>query len=297
VYWLYGNERMKSRELLKRIRSTVQPNPLNEVSLDGSEVSASEVLDASQSMGFGGGTRLVIVREAHALKEADVLEPLLGARAEMAEVPCVTVFLSKDLDGRKKFSKLLTKKAAVVACEEIGENEREAWIGFLSKRRDVTLPPQSIVHLRTLDPWSLDIIDQELEKTSLYLQTERAESGEDVLLGGSAQGSAQELIEALFTKNEARALAMTKDLAADLDVTLPLVGLLAWNLKHLILMSTGKPFKLNPYIEGNLRRWVHAWSTEELLKLQEDLAQFDFDLKQTGKSTQGLWSWIIQCNT
>src|SRR5262245_28723502 len=122
VYWLFGQERMKSRELLKRIRKAAlgEPaNPLSEETLEGTETGAHRVVEAAQSPSLDGGTRLVVVRDAHALKDTEGLAPLLGARMPAAQVGSVCVFLSKDLDGRKKFSKLLLEKAAVVPCEEV----------------------------------------------------------------------------------------------------------------------------------------------------------------------------------
>lgn len=110
VYWLYGPEKMKSRELLKKIRSAVLGNGQKVSFLGGSEevfegdqVRAIEIVEAAKSLSFGGGTRLLVIREAHALKEMESLAELLGPSQPLSELPSICVFLAKDLDGQKSF--------------------------------------------------------------------------------------------------------------------------------------------------------------------------------------------------
>src|SRR5690606_2935264 len=109
------------------------------------------------------------------------------------------------LDRRRKFSKLLVEKAAVVECDEVPEEKREGWIEYLAKRRGLLeLPPEIVARLRSLDPWSLDIVDSELEKYDLAGQ---GEEGSAVLLGSLGSGrSAEQFLEAFFSREKAAAL-------------------------------------------------------------------------------------------
>src|SRR5262249_42112395 len=113
VYWLYGEERMKSRELLKRIRKqAVGDAPAGLLgmaveTIEGAEADAAAILDSAQSQTLGGGLRFLIVRDAHLIKGAEALAPLLGPAGARDSLASCCVFLSKDLDGRKKFSKML----------------------------------------------------------------------------------------------------------------------------------------------------------------------------------------------
>ena len=69
VYWLYGQERMKSRELLKRIRRAAlgeKPETFcAETLIEGTEVDAASIVDSAQSPSLGGGLRFIVVRDAH----------------------------------------------------------------------------------------------------------------------------------------------------------------------------------------------------------------------------------------
>ncbi len=296
VYWLYGTERMKSRELLKRIRKAVLGSEtassaglagFGEESLDGNEVDAATVLDAAQSLSLGGGCRLIVVREAHALKESEILATLCSPKAKKGELTSVCVFLSKDLDGRKKFSKILTEKAAVVPCEEVPEAEREAWIAYLAKRRGIELPPSFVAQMSSLDPWGLDIIDQELEKFSL------AQTGDVILLGGSGAGGGERFLNAFFARDLKRSLQAIEDFADRPDESLPLLGLLGWNVRHLALVLSRAQPKLNPFIAERLQAWSRHWELSEVIRLQSFLEELDFSLKQTPLLPIGLWGELV----
>jgi DNA polymerase III delta subunit len=299
VYWIYGSEKMKSRELLKRIRKTVLGEStsvlgLSEESMDGPGLEAASVVDAAQSPALGGGTRLIVIRDAHALKNSDALAELFGPRQSKENLSSVCVFLSKDFDARKKISKLLAEKAAVVACEEIPENERDAWIQYLAKKKGVTLRDESLIQLASLDPWSLDIIEQELEKFSL----DPSQSG-DVFLGGSAPGTGSDsFLDAFFTRNLRQSLRIVEGFAGQPELALPLLGLFAWNVRHLgLLLADEKAgtrvVKLSPYIADKLKAWTRHWSLEEVLALQSKLQELDFNLKQTPLLPMGVWSDLV----
>ena len=294
---------MKSRELLKRIRKTALPETENgavgffgmsEEILDGGETDAGSVVEAAQSPSLGGGLRLIVVRDAHAMKNPELIAELFGERKAREELMSVCVFLSKDFDQRKKISKTLLEKAAVVPCDDVAENEREAWIHYLAKRRGVTLSNEMAVQLTSLDPWSLDIIDQEMEKFTL----DPTQSGE-TFLGGLAAGTGSDVfLDAFFSRDLKRTLRTVENFAEQLDEALPLLGLFAWNVRHLALVLADQKagtrvVKMNPYAADKLRAWSRHWSLEEAMDLQRRLEELDFGLKQTPLLPIGLWSDLV----
>src|SRR5690242_15379163 len=102
VYWIYGGEQMKIRELVKRIKTTALaetgPSLLGGAgeNLEASEVSAEEVVDSMQSMSLGGGLRFVVLKDAHQLKNPEILQDLMGKPAKPSELSGVLVCISKD---------------------------------------------------------------------------------------------------------------------------------------------------------------------------------------------------------
>lgn len=295
LYWLYGQERMKSRELLKRIRTATGvgegsggAGSLGVEYFDGSETSAEEVVDAARSMSLLGGTRFIIVRDAHALKDAEALARIAGPAGSIQELGSVVVCLSKDLDARKKSSKLLLEHAAVVPCEDVSEGDRDAWIQFLSKRRGLDLTPEIALGLRALDPWSLDIVDLELEKLEL------SKGDPEVLQVGSTELHAGErFLDALMNRELKPALTALDAFAEVPDEALPLLGLLVWNSRYLAISLTpsgARGIKINPYLAERLRKWGPRWTLDEAIELTQALAELDYSTKQTPRTGRGNWT-------
>lgn len=305
VYWLYGQERMKSRELLKRIRRVVlgnvtEPSAIQfaETSMDGKEVSGDEVVEAALSQSLASlltqSPNLVVVRDAHLLKNVEALSELLQPKGKKSELSSVCVLISKDLDGRKKFSKILIEKAAVVSCEDIAEADREAWIQYLMKRKNLQLSSSQLAYLTTLDPWNLDIVDQELEKYSL-LQGDESSFGQFI---AEERFRSDDWIEAFFTRDLKRALKHVDAFAQQVEESLPLLGLLAWNTRYLAMAQADsgqglRGLKVNPYFVERLHRWTHLWKLSEVLELQTELANLDLSLKQTPLVPLGVWSRLV----
>jgi DNA polymerase III delta subunit len=300
LYWIYGPEKMKSRELMKLLRRTLQTasrsQPLwSEQSFDGAEVTSTQLIDLAQTPMLGGGISYLIVRDAEALKEPERLAELFGARKKISELTSVVVLLAKDLDQRRKFSKQLLERAAVVPCEAIADQDRGDWIEFLAKRREIKLLPQIVSHLQALEPFSLDLIDQELEKLQIASLDPGAWNPQEALQG--SLGSAHEtegFLRAFFTRELQGALASVEALASRPEDAIPLLGLLGWNTRQLALVVRGEPVPLPPMLRERFQSWKRHWTLSECLELQNALAQIDFGIKQTPLLPLGLWSALLQ---
>jgi DNA polymerase III delta subunit len=303
VYWLYGPEKYKSRELLKKIRMAVlgtseSSGPSlfawNEEIIDGSDVDVETALDIIKNPTLGGGVKLVVVRDAHALKSIEKFSELLGPPNDLSQLSWVCVCLSKDLDGRKKFSKTLIEQSAVVHCEEVAENQKAIWIQFLAKQHEVELSPGALMQVSALEPWSLEIVDQELQKLSIA-------DGDEAILLGSASGNprgTEGFLDSFFLRDLNSALAEVGHFASHIDESLPLLGLLGWNVRQLALFLSDREngtrhLKSNPYLAEKLQRWGRKWKLKEVIQLQDQLTQVDFSLKQTPLLALGVWSDLV----
>ena len=296
VYWIYGSERLLIRELVQRLRkSIVGENNWSEERLDGASVSAADVVASAQSIPFGGGIRFVTVREAHLIKEPEAISELFGDRAKFAELPYVCVLISKDLDARRKFSKQLIEKAAVVACEAIPEQQREVWLQYLCGTMGLAFEKIPREALLRSEPWSLEWVESELVKWALADSVEQG-LGDEVVVGGKATSvSSEHFIEAFLEhRNLSRALIWAGRLAKKPEDALPLLGLLTWNVRMMALTAAkSRSVRLPPFVEAKLMRSLRVWSLEELLRLQSRLSSLDFAIKQTPQEPLALWGVLI----
>jgi len=303
VYFIFGPERMKSRELQKRIQKTVLKDRLaNDFNLekwDASEVGCETILDSAQSFSLMGGTKLVLARNVDEVKN---LDPLIAYLKQLESTEAMTVdqyssvlvLVSKNFDARKKSSKAILESAAVVACEEVTEADREPWIDYLSKRRGVLLSPSERLTLRGVDPWNLEIIDQEIAK--LELVGEDADLRAQALLSSVDAFARDEFIDSIFCRDTKKALSLVHLFSSEMEVQLPFLGLLSWNFRQLKLwvmeaeLKARSSEKRNPYLMKNLERWRRFWNLESLSRLEDALFQIDFSLKNTRLLGIGLWT-------
>lgn len=296
------------RELVKRIRKVSLPDAsasfagLSEQVFDGSTSSADQVIEAAQSPSLMGGLTLVLVREAHALKNVEGIASLVGPKSKVGERDFVCVFLSKDLDGRKKISKQLLESAAVVPCEAVLEADRPAWVDYLAKRRELKLSDEAVAQLSLLDEWSLDLVDQELEKVAVsMLGGSDVTRHPDAIIQSAGMGErmGERFVDAYLLRQSAVCMGLVKELAAQPEVALPMMGLLGWNVRQLAQAKAAKSEGSGPstgkasYIAAKLDRWSRLWSLKELELLQAELTEIDFSLKQTPLSPLGLWAGLI----
>lgn len=302
VYWIYGTESYKIREVLGRIRSALtgtSEGSSSEQVFDGASVSVLEVIEATQSPSLFGARPFVIVRGAHLLGEIEKLLPLMLPKLKYVsgQAPDFTlVCIAKDLDGRKKSSKLLVDKVAVIPCEEVTEHQKPAWIQFLAKKKKITLTQLQTNYFQSLDPWSLDRIVLELDKLEVGLWNGGMTAEE--LLGLSSwsmQGGSDEFLEAFFTKKKERLLPMLAQLAVNPEDVFPLLGLLGWNLRSLALFVLGKSAGKsaagnNPYLLDKLKRWGPHWKFDEIVAVQQELYEIDYAMKQKPSLSLGLWT-------
>jgi DNA polymerase-3 subunit delta len=309
LYWIFGPERMKSRELIKRIQKTVLqdavPNDFNFEKLDGSETDIETIIDSAQSFSLLGGTKLILVRNAEEIKNLDPVVDFLKslettAPAAPESFNSICVFVAKSFDGRKKASKVIQDLGVAIPCEEVSEPDRELWIDFLAKRRGLSLPPEERLLLRALDPWSLEIVDQELGKVELV--KDEAVLRAQVILTGVDAHARDEFIDAIFSRNKTRAFKFVHLFSEEMEVQLPVLGLISWNLRQLKLYlleqetRSRSAEKRNPYLLKNLDRWKSKWTVKSIQQLEHDLFEIDFSLKNTRLTGRGLWNSLLMEN-
>lgn len=297
VYWVHGEEAYRVREVSALLaRTLVGDRSWCEDRIEGAQSSAQDVVASAQSIPLGGGTRIVWVREAHLIKEPDQMAELLGPRQAASDLPWCVIFLSKDLDGRRKFSKLLVEKAAVVGCEAVPEDQREAWVRHLAQARGIRPEALPLELLVRSEPWSLDWVQNEIAKWELSEQAQPG-SGMEVMVGGAdgSLGAGDAFIHAFLERRSLTlALAHAETLAAKPELSLPLLGLLSWNVRMLgLLAARSRSVRIPPFVEGKLRRALGIWQQDEIQELQAALFDLDFAVKQTPQEPLALWGVLI----
>ncbi|MBI3543959.1 MAG: DNA polymerase III subunit delta [Deltaproteobacteria bacterium] len=292
AYYLYGEEPFKIDEFIEKATAAMFGASRDDDSvrngadltfcvdrIDGATATGNDVLEAVQSMGlFGGsGKRLVIVRQAHQLKEVDALaDTLMGAGKDGPWGENVLLLAAETLDGRRKFHQWFKKKELALEFKPARDAELAQWVQYLAKKTGAKVSGEAAGMLAVISDGSLYRLAQEIEKAWLFAGgTKGLEITVDHVSGvGTSQVTHEmiELVRAVLEGKRTRGLLLSEKLIRAPEDALGLVGFLTWALKN-----PGRGF--SPVVSGGLAR------TRQLVGA---LVTLDFRLKSSGVDANAL---------
>lgn len=297
AYWIYGQENRRARDLInflhRRFLEASGETNHDIQSLDGSELATSKITELLLNHQLGGGIPFLLIRNAHLLKGFETFEIPWSEKTHIGKINFICVFNSPELDLRKRTSKIILEKAAVVHCETIQEFEREKWIIKAMKEKNHELRQDEFGYLLNLEPWSLDLVDSELEKIILFNKYggSKRSNQDSVYLTACTPLQREVFIEAFFTKNKKQALRGIESFAKETEEALPTIGMMSWYIRQILYFEQGQ--KLNPYLLEKIKRWSKIWSRDQLTLLQSCLTELDLSYKQTTIPPFFSWNRLI----
>ncbi len=302
AYWWVGSERLKARELTLRLERALEPAAVER--FDGAEISGEALLEQAQGLSLFGGMRLLVVQNASRVQGIEtVLDWMKPEPVGPSEdpLPSVIVFLTDELDQRRTWVKKVIERAPVVRCDPVLEGDRARWIEFLAERRKLKLDPDRVLALSFLDPWSLEIVERELEKIEIF-----DEAALEASLEASVDASAPLTrttawsgglwCDAFLNRRHARLLESLDWLCESSENMFQTLGLLGWNLRQLWLLKKNRPVRLPFEAEKRLKAVLGSWTPSQIGCAQMELLTVDRDLKTSFRDAKASWTvFLNQC--
>ena len=141
LYFLIG-ERYPQEQVLQALRAALLKggeNDFNFESLHAKEDGVSAVLSAARTISLLGGTKLVVVREAHLLPAAE-LNKMLRYVEDPSPGSCV-VFMAAKAKTQLKFFKVFKKKGVIQKETPLKDREVPRWLTAEARRLKIKLKP------------------------------------------------------------------------------------------------------------------------------------------------------------
>ncbi len=201
--------------------------------LYGDETSAQDIVAHAQEVPFFSRHRVMLLKWADKLPARDG-EALLPYFAAPCDSTTLIISASK-LDGRMKWVQACTKKAVVVNCAPLYDNERPGWIRQEAKRLGLRLDADAEGLLKDIGGEGLYRVRREMEKLALYVSGGATVKAHDVVAvqGKEPGASVFDLSGAIARGNDAKALLiLAKNLEAG-EVPLRILGALLWQYRRL----------------------------------------------------------------
>ena len=258
LYLLHGPEDyLRGRAAAAISDAALSGAPLrefNESSFSLASADVQQALATAEQLPMMAARRVVRVTDFGRLRDADE-EALLRYLDRPAESSTV-VFITDDLDKRRKLSKVLLQACVSVEFAELKDSEAVAWAKSRLRELKAETDERTLRQIVGLVGTGVRRLESELGKLATaalpggFITLDMVES----LVGRSREMSNFELTDHLIARNRSRALETLRRLLDDGAEPVMLIGLLASSYHRLALakdlMSRGAPkeevFRLVP---------------------------------------------------
>ncbi|HHT62829.1 MAG: DNA polymerase III subunit delta [Bacillota bacterium] len=302
VYLFYGQERFlleRTLDKLTKFLTSGGTGDFNYEKLDGTGVSPAQVAAAANVLPVFAEKRLVVVANSPwfgngKVKEDDP-EPLLSYLNNPSPYTCLVFICGEKIDSKRKTVKAVKKVGRIIEFTSPKGVELNRWIEKRFQVRGKKAVPRVADYLAMAVGNDLSSLEQEIEKTALYVGAEAEVTLEDVkkTVCSTSNLTVFNLTDAVSRRDSALGVLYMRELVRNGEHELKVLSLLATQMRNLlkihVLSKKGMGEKeiaaaagIHPYIVKKGRQQCGNFSQEELIQALEILLDVDVKFK-TGK--------------
>jgi DNA polymerase-3 subunit delta len=241
LYLLHGPEDYLSERAARSIADVALEGAalreFNESTFSLASGNAHAAVAAAEQFPMMASRRVVRIKDFGKLREDDeeVLVRYIGRPAESS----VVLFVTDELDKRRKLSKVLLDSCASVEFTPLRDAELASWAKERLKQLNVACDERTLRYVIALAGGSVRQLAMELEKLATAAGDSRRITMElvEALVSRSREHTNFELSDHLIARNRARALEMLQRLLDDGAEPVMLIGLIASNYHRLALVK------------------------------------------------------------
>jgi DNA polymerase-3 subunit delta len=264
--------------------------------------SARDAVAAAEQLPMLSERRVVRIKHFSKLREAD--EEVLIRYVNNPLPSTVAIFITEDLDKRKKLTKTLLEQCLVVDFPALKDGEAKAWAKGRLKALKVTIDEQALSQVVALVGTDVRTLHSELDKLAAAAIKDNVITKDLVesLIGRSRELSNFDLGDQLIAGDRKRALQTLCRLLADEVAPVLLLGLIASNYHRLALArellqrgAREEVFRMVPSFKRNeFLATVQRTSSENLAEGLRKIAAADLAIK-TSQATPRLQLEMLVC--
>lgn len=283
AYLLQGDEFLVE-EALERVRAEAGTDPLAEVSVDAG-VDPAELLTILGTASLLGGRRLVVVREAHALKKAQA-----AALTSYLESPSPFTVLALVATGRTPLDAVIKRTGEVIGLEAPRGRRLVGWIRARGRERGLKLDDRAAWGLMDAVGTTLRGLDSALAQLSSAHGPGARVGAEEVkrAFPRLADQRIYAFTDGVGDRRLEVAMANLRRLLEQGEEPLVLFGALAGHVRRMLraqevadggARAVGEAVGLPGWRAERLIKQVRAYRRDELVAAMAILADTDVELK------------------
>lgn len=311
IYVFYGTETFLMQEMVAFMARNLIPEEsreFNYVSYDLREIPIQQVIQDAETFPFMSDRKLVVANYAYFLTGARVKNGIdhdPDVLLQYTENPppesiLVLTIAQQKLDERKKVVKQLKKKGVMVAFDPLQGVELEKWLMKRAARYGSRLHPEAAAEMVMMAGTHLQMLDQELQKLSLYRGTGEEITVDDVqtMVSRSLEQDIFSLIDRIARVNIEEAFRILYDLLKNKEEPIKILSLIARQFRIIlqvkILSEKGysekqmaSQLQLHPYVVKIAYQQGRHMKETVLRRVLQVLAEEDVRMK-TGQTDKVL---------
>ena len=171
VYYLQGEESYyidKISDYIAEHALAPEERDFNQTIMFGSDVTASQVVDAARHYPMMAERQVVIVKEAQNIKQTDALEKYM--KKPLGSTVLVMCHKNGKIDGRKReYVKAIQQAGILFESAKLKDRELPAFIENYLKKKEVSIDPKSTQLIADAIGADLSRLTSELDKVLLSL--------------------------------------------------------------------------------------------------------------------------------
>ena len=254
--------------------------------IDAEEANADAIIEAVLALPFLSTHKMVVVRNGSASKEfAERIEQTISSIPDDAEV----VFYEPQIDKRTAYFKVLKKQTKFEELNNLDRLSLAKWLVAEAKKQGAKLGFAGANYMVERLGENQQLLFNELAKLALY-DPEISKANIDLLTEPTPQSKVFDLLDAAFSGNKKRALALYEDQRAQKVEPQVIIGMIAWQLQLLALVKSAngaspdkiaKDTGMNPYPVRKAANLASKISNEQLLEMVDEALKIDIKGKTT----------------
>ena len=175
LYLLFGDEEYLQEKWLKELSSVIIIESMRDFNyqlVDGSKLSAAQVISQANTPPVFADRRLLVIKNPDFIKtakaEAAGADQLMEYITDPMESTCLVFWVSGSPDKRNRYYKAIDKMRALVDMPRLKGAELSRWIKEECNNLGISLKPDAMSVLLSLDSVELWFVHNELEKLALF---------------------------------------------------------------------------------------------------------------------------------
>lgn len=289
-YLLYGEEDYLKNLYKNQLKTAVlgDGGDINFSYFEGKNISATQLIDAAQTLPFFHDFRFLLVENSGFFKSQNELSDVIKEFPDTT----VLVFVEHEIDKRNRLYKAVSSIGTVCEMNGLEEKNLKLWAASVLAKERKKIRESDLTYLFEKSGTDMELLSRELEKLSSYTGEreiiERADI--DEICTTQVTSRIFVMIDDLAAGNITAALHLYKDLLSNREKPMSILFLITRHFNILLQMKEAQHLRLDdktaaanasvpPFTVRKYRGQAKNFSEEQLKEILEECLRLENDVK------------------